>query len=88
MSIPITTAQAIDGRPAIKYVGVFSGYGRLKSSIGKQEAYFDQGLSEALSALEEKATAAGANAVVGVLVEHTHFLGGEWIVVTGTAVTI
>lgn len=88
MSIPITTAQAIEGRPATRYLGVFSGYGRLKSSIGKQEAYFDQGLAEAISSLEEKAVSAGGSAVVGVLVEHTHFLGGEWIVVTGTAIAI
>ena len=103
----ITTTPSIEGREIAEYQGLVSGDAVLGANVfkdmfagirdivgGRSAAYereLDNAKSIALSEMEEKATALGANAVVGVDLDYeTIGANGSMLMVSasGTAVTL
>lgn len=103
----VTTTSSIEGHPAREYLGVVTGevivganiFRDLFASItdivggrsGKYEAVLERARNEAITEMQEKASAKGGNAVIGVDLDY-EVLGkaGSMLMVsaTGTAIKI
>lgn len=103
----ITTTNSIEGHNVLEYMGIVSGeaiiganvfrdfFASIRDIVGGRAASYEEVLREAkdsaLREMEEKATALGANAVIGVDLDYeTVGSGGSMLMVTaaGTAVRI
>jgi uncharacterized protein YbjQ (UPF0145 family) len=82
MDMLITTTAVIEGRPVSRYLGIVTGeaiiganifrdlFAGVRDIVGGRSATYEKGLAEArdlaLGEMRQRATALGANAVIGV----------------------
>ena len=103
----ITTTPSIEGKPIKEYKGIVGGeaimganimldfFARIRDVVGGRSAAYEEKLKEAqqiaLTEMEERAKALGANAIVGVDMDY-EVLGAQngmlMVNVNGTAVVI
>ena len=88
----LTTTSAIEGRPVKDYLGIVSGEcvltGGFFDSLGDVEDRLLDARYRALSKLQQRAEALGANAVVGISLDLEVQQAVRFLQVTGTAVVI
>ena len=82
MDMLVSTTSVIEGRPVTRYLGIVTGeaiiganifrdmFASVRDIVGGRSATYEKGLAEArelaLSEMKQRATALGANAVIGV----------------------
>ena len=103
----ITTTPSVEGRPVQRYLGVVTGeaiiganifrdlFATVRDIVGGRSATYEKALAEArgvaMAEMEQRATALGATAVVGVDLNY-EVLGQNngmlMVTISGTAVTL
>jgi len=101
----MTTTTVVEGKPVSRYLGVVTGeaiiganvfrdvFASVRDIVGGRSATYERGLAEAraiaMKEMEERATALGANAVIGIDLDY-EVLGQNngmlMVSVSGTAV--
>ena len=103
----MTTTSVVEGKPVSRYLGVVTGeaiiganvfrdvFASVRDIVGGRSATYERGLAEAreiaMKEMEERATALGANAVIGIDLDY-EVLGAQrsmlMVNVSGTAVKL